>query len=154
MSKIYLCGQITGLSYKDACFGWRAQVHDAVHHLGVECISPMRGKSELSEVRTLSPLGDPDSVMSTAKAINTRDRWDVQRSDIIFCNLLHMDRVSIGSMIEFGWADAFRIPILCCIERNGGNLHEHGMVQDLIGWRCGSLEEGIEVVKRVFRSGL
>ena len=154
MSYLYLCGQITGLGYKDATFGWRAQVYDALKGSGIECISPMRGKTHLLDVKDLSPLGAPDSVESNAKAITTRDRFDIRRPDLLFCNLLGMDRVSIGSMIEFGWADAFRVPILCCIEPDGGNLHEHGIVQDLIGWRRGSLEEGMNVVYNVLKTGL
>lgn len=154
MAKLYLCGQITGLDYKDATFGWRAQVHDALKGSGIECISPMRGKEHLLEIKSLSPLGDPDSVESNAAAITTRDRFDVQRSDLLFCNLLGMDRVSIGSMIEFGWADAFRVPIICCIEPDGKNPHEHGIVQHVIGWRCDSLEEGISVAYNVLKTGL
>lgn len=154
MSTIYLCGPITGSSYEETRYGWRRQIADALKDTDIECISPMRYKDNLHGVRSLSALGDPDSVMSCAKGITTRDRFDVQRSDVIFSNFLGCDRASYGSMIEFGWADAYRTPILCCIEADGSNLHEHGMVQDLIGWRCGSLEEGIDVIRRVLGKGL
>ena len=154
MSKIYLCGQITGLSGQDARYGWRKEVADALADTDIECLSPMRFKDNLMGVSSLSALGDPDSVMSNAKAITTRDRFDVQRSDILFCNVMGMDRISAGSMIEFGWADAFRVPILCCIEPDGTNPHEHAMAQDLIGWRCASLGEGIGVIRKVLGHGL
>lgn len=154
MSKIYLCGQIAGLSYDEARFGWRAEVVNALAGTDIECISPMRHMINQADTDQMSSLGDPTSVMGSARAITERDRFDVRRSDLLFCNLLGMDRHSLGSMIEFGWADAYRIPILCCIEKDGTNPHEHGMVQDLIGWRCGSLQVGILTVSRIFAQGL
>lgn len=152
MSSIYLCGQITGLSGKQARYGWREIVYKALANTDIECLSPMRHKSHLDNVQSLSPLGNPGSVMSCAKGITTRDRFDVMRSDMLFCNLWGMTRASIGCMIEFGWADAFRVPILLIMEEGGE--HEHGMVQDLVGWRCSSLEEGIEVTRRILTPGL
>ena len=154
MSKIYLCGQITGLSHDEARYGWRKTVTDALVDTDIECISPMRFKGELSHVEHFSAIGDPDSVMGSSRGITTRDRFDVQRSDVMFCNILDMDRVSVGCMIEFGWADAYRVPILCVMKDDGTDPHEHSMVQDLIGWRCGSLGEGISTIRKVLGHGL
>lgn len=152
MSLIYLCGQITGLSGHEARSGWRQKVYEALEDTDITCLSPMRHKTHLDHVKTLSEHGDPTSVVSTGKAITTRDRFDVMRADLLFCNLIGMDRVSLGSMIEFGWADASGVPILCCVEP--GNPHDHAMFNELIGWRCSSLEEGIEVCKAILVPGL
>ena len=154
MNTIYLCGAITGLSGKQARYGWRAEVHDALADTDIECISPMRHKDNLMDVSTLSPLGNPELVMSCASGLTARDRFDVARSDVLFCNLLEATQVSSGSMIEFGWADALRIPILCCIEADGSNPNEHAMLQELTDWRCGSTKEGIEVIRHVLGHGL
>lgn len=149
---VYLCGQITGLSYQEARYGWRQQVVEAMADTDAICLSPMRAKAHLSDRTELSKWGDPDSVLSCPRGLTTRDRFDVQRSQVLFANFMHMGKISVGSMIEFGWADALRIPILCCMEE--GNLHEHAMVADLIGWRCTSLEEGIEVLQAVMSEGM
>lgn len=150
---IYLCGQITGLSYDEARFGWREQVMKAFEGSVVQPLSPMRAKAHLAGVRSLSEFGDPASVLSCPRGLTSRDYLDVKRSTLIFCNVLGMERVSVGSMIEFGWANALRIPIVCCIEPEG-NPHDHAMVQELINWRCSSLEEGIEVARAIFSEGL
>jgi nucleoside 2-deoxyribosyltransferase len=152
MKYVYLCGQITGLSYEAARYGWREQVCKAVSGTNICAISPMRAKDSLSQVNELSCWGDPASVLSCPKGLTTRDRYDVERSDIIFANLLGMDRVSVGSMIEFGWADAMRIPILCVMEED--NPHQHAMVLDVVGWQCHTLEEGIAVMKAVLQEGI
>lgn len=149
--RVYLCGQITGLSYQEATYGWRAQVYDGLRDLAT-VLSPMRAKKMLEETQELSCMGDPGHVLNTPRGITARDRMDTQRSTLIFCNLVGMDRVSVGSMIEFGWADAWRVPILCCMEP--GNPHEHAMPLDIISWRCESLDEGIEVARAVLSEGL
>mgnify|MGYP005993650891 CR=1 FL=1 len=46
LARVYMCGQITGASVSEARYGWRQQVHKALSPLGVECISPMRGRFE------------------------------------------------------------------------------------------------------------
>lgn len=152
---LYLCGAITGLSYEEARYGWRKQVVEALAGSEIVPVSPMRWKTHLENVAdrdSLSPLGDPESVLSCSRGLTTRDRFDVKRSHLLFANLLGMDRVSIGSMIEFGWADAWRIPILAIMEH--GNRHEHAMVHELIGWRCHTLEEGITVARAVLTEGI
>ncbi len=151
MKYVYLCGQITGLSYSEARYGWREQVVKELIGTDITPLSPMRAKNHLEAVQELSQWGDPSSVLSCPRGLTTRDRFDVNRSQILFANLLGMDRVSIGSMIEFGWADAQRIPILCVMEQD--NPHQHAMVMDLVGWQCSSLKEGIAVLKAVLMEG-
>lgn len=151
MKYVYLCGQITGLSYEDARYGWRQKFIESVAGTDITPLSPMRAKAHLEHVEELSQWGDPSSVLSCPRGLTTRDRFDVSRSSILFANFLGMDRISLGSMIEFGWADAMRIPILCIMEDD--NPHQHAMSMDLIGWRCRSLEEGIAVVKAVLMEG-
>ena len=115
MDTVYLCGQITGATYDEARYGWRLEVADACQDLPIRFLSPMRGKKHLAGVNSLSPMGDATNPLSTPMAITTRDRLDVMRSTLLFANLLGMGEKSIGCSIEFGWADALRIPIICCI---------------------------------------
>ncbi len=155
-SSIYLCGPITGCTFEEAKHGWRKQVYDALTPLGIICYSPLRHQSrdEMPESNSLSmsPNGAGTDALSTAKGLTQRDRFDTFRSNLIFCNLLGTTQPSIGSMIEFGWADAMRIPIVCCMEE--GNIHHHGMVVTVASWVVPTLEEGIAITKALLNSNL
>ena len=153
---VYLCGRITGASYLDARYGWR---HDVFQEFSddpeIVPLSPMRCKQEpqgAEDAASLSPLGDPTTILSNERGLTTRDRFDVFRSSILFANLLGFDRISAGCMIEFGWADALRIPILCVMEDD--NPHQHAMVRQLTGWRCTTLEQGIDTLRKILSEGL
>jgi nucleoside 2-deoxyribosyltransferase len=153
---VYLCGQITGARFLDAKFGWREIVYEALTPYGITCFSPLRHLNidEVSEDDTasMSPMGAETGVLSTPRGLTERDRFDTFRSDIVFCNLVDIEKISVGSMIELGWADAKRIPVLLCMEP--GNLHEHAMVQALASWIVPTLEEGIQVALDLFNPGL
>ena len=152
MKSMYLCGPITGLSSEEARHGWRAEV--ARELMGVvECLSPMRHYDHLQAVVELSQFGNPQNVLTSPRGLTTRDRFDTMRSDLLFCNLLYAKRVSVGSMLELGWADAARIPILVVMEESG-NLHDHAMVNELTGFRCSTLAEGVEVAKAILTPGV
>ena len=69
------------------------------------------------------------------------------RCDMVLMNLLGATKVSIGSMIELGWADAFRKPVVLVIEE--GNCHMHAIVQEIAGFIVPTLDQGIEVVKSI-----
>ncbi len=147
---VYLCGPISNISYAESV-DWRQQFTDILSPHGIETLSPMRGKGYLKDVQSLSQLGY-GSTMSNAHSITTRDRFDTVRADMIVSNLLGAEKVSIGSMIEFGWADLSRVPVLLIME-NEGNPHEHGMVTDIAGWRVDTVEEAIHVIKGVLIGG-
>lgn len=149
MSQIYLCGPITGCTFWEAKYGWRMEVFNALIEEGISCLSPMRHLSEdqISEMdhNSMSPDGASVCALSTPRGLTERDRFDTLRSDIIFCNLLGAKQISAGSMIELGWADAHRIPVLVCMEED--NIHNHAMVNALASWIVPTLEEGITVTK-------
>ena len=102
---------------------------------------------------SMHPLGSGLNVLSTPRGITERDRFDTLRSDLIFCNLLGTNKISAGSMIEFGWADALRIPIILCMEEEG-NVHDHAMVRAMASWIVPTLEEGIMVARAVLTPGI
>ena len=56
--------------------------------------------------------------------------------------------ISIGTMIEYGWADAFRKPIITVME-NEGNVHDHNFVKELSGFVVEELDEGIFIAKSI-----
>ena len=146
VGKVYLAGPITGLDYAGAT-DWRETSTKALHP--IEALSPMRYKAYLAAYgKLLASYGDTGvkHPLSTDKGITTRDRWDVQRCDIVLMNFLGAKTVSIGTCIEIGWADAHRKPIVMLIEEEG-NIHEHGMVNSIAAYRATTLESGIDIVK-------
>ena len=144
MKTVYLAGPITGLNYKGAV-DWRQHAITDLKKAGIKGLSPMRGKDYLLDAGTLTATGYDDKVLSSAKGITTRDRFDCQRCDVMLLNLLGATRVSIGSMIEIGWADSVGTPIVLAIEE--GNPHIHAMVNHICGFVVPSLEEALTTVK-------
>ena len=113
--------------------------------MGVTGLSPMRAKKYLGKETSLkdSYASHP---LSTPKGIVTRDRWDATRADIVLVNVLGATRVSIGTMMELGWADAYRVPIVLVME-SSGNPHDHGMVREVAGFVVPTLDEALAIVK-------
>ncbi len=136
--RVYLAGPMTGLTYSEAA-DWRAY---ATAHLspGIVGVSPMRGEPKQSPC-----------FLGKNKAIMTRDRWDVQCADAVLMNLLGASRVSVGTMIEVGWADAHRVPLV--VVREPTNLHVHAMLDEAAGWTVETLDEGLDIIKLLFWKG-
>jgi nucleoside 2-deoxyribosyltransferase len=145
---IYLAGPITGLSYGEARHGWREEFAGMMNE-HIFTASPMRGKEELSGVKCLT--GDPDafkgSNIALPKSIVCRDRNDVYTCDVMVACFLGSERVSIGTCIEFGWADAFRKPIVMIAEDD--DPHRHLMVDTMAGYILGSLEDAAVIVNHL-----
>lgn len=152
MKTVYLAGPIAGHSYLGAT-EWRDNVIADLAAVGIKGLSPMRAKDYLKNVESdvgfsatceeygaLSPLSGPRGIM-------TRDRFDATRCDVLLVNLIGAQKVSVGTVMEIAWADLVRTPIVVAMEP--GNPHEHAMVNEAIGFRCGSLDEALHVVKAI-----
>jgi nucleoside 2-deoxyribosyltransferase len=153
--RVYLAGPVTGLHY-DGAQDWRDKAQDALALAGVKAFSPLRSKQYLRAVgelqATAEGYGDL-SAMSTPRGIMTRDRFDATRADALLVNLLGATRVSIGTCMEIAWADLARIPVVVAIEP-AGNVHEHDMINEATGYRVGSIDAGIEIIKAMADNGI
>lgn len=149
--KVYLAGAISGLTY-DEGQDWRHEAVELLAAHGIVGFSPLRAKDYLKNHGVLEQSyyikNQPCATLSTDRGIITRDRWDVSSADAVLFNLLGAKRVSIGTCIEMGWADAWRKPTVFVLEPEG-NVHEHPMVREVTGFRVSSLEEGIQVLVRI-----
>jgi len=144
---VYLAGPITGLTYGE-CTDWRQCAIADLAASGIVGISPMRCKEFLAKVGVIHG-GDHGDHLGIARPSGyiTRDRFDVQRCDVVLINLLGAKTVSIGTMVEIGWADACRKPIVLVIEP--GNVHHHGFVDYLTHYKVETLQDGLTVVKAI-----
>lgn len=145
MKSVYLAGPISGLNYIGATT-WRDVAVKQLAKHSIEGLSPMRAKDYLSGIEDLDKNCleyGAINVMSSPKGITTRDRWDTQRCDIVLANFLKAERISIGTLLELGWADSVRTPIIAVMEK--GNVHEHAMVDQIISFKVETLEEALNI---------
>lgn len=145
---VYLSGPISGLTYAGA-EDWRAGFAARLRDIGINGVSPLRGNAPTVLGGTISAHGRDfanKSPLLTPKAITDRDRFDATRCDLMLVNLLDAPRVSIGTMIEIGWADAHRIPILLVAPEQAGHPHDHLMVNEIASFRVSSLDDAIDVL--------
>lgn len=143
---VYLAGPITGLTYDEAQ-DWRAGVRSELWDAGIEAFSPLRVKHYLREHGVLEDQYQGINALSDGRGIIARDRNDVRRRDMVLANLVGAERVSIGTVMEIAWADAFRTPVVIAMEPE--NVHQHAMVVESVGFIVPTLEEAIEIVKAV-----
>jgi nucleoside 2-deoxyribosyltransferase len=141
---LYLAGPLTGASYGDA-LDWRKYVESKLP-ADVIAFSALRGKAYVTKERVLKDTY-PEHLLSTPKGTITRDRYDVSRCDALFVNFLNSDRVSIGTIMEMAWADAWRIPIILAMEAR--NIHDHAFVRQVAGFITGDLDEAIQTAADV-----
>lgn len=146
MPKVYLAGPIADLSYREAT-DWRADVKKSLEAWGIHALSPMRNHEHLTTVQRLSktePQGGDILPTRTSKGIMSRDFYDVRTCDLVLVNLIGAQRISIGTTMEIAWAYQNRTPIVAAIEVEKTNIHEHGMLNEAIDFRCRDLQEALD----------
>ncbi len=162
---IYLAGPITGMNHDDARYGWRKEFANMIEEAGrigayrtdhIYCSSPMRGKEFLKNMGVLGSNQSQfsDHAMATSSGITTRDRNDVKTCDLMLaCFLESGGRLSGGTFIEYGWADAWRKPIIVVGAKDDPNVF-HLMAEDIRGYHVETLEEALPIIIRLLTPGL
>ena len=152
---IYLAGPISGLTYNEAT-EWRITTKKALEPYGIKCLSPLRAAVHLRnheglltdcEIIEGTVEGYAALAMSTPKGVVERDKYDCMNCDVLIVNLSNAKKVSIGTMVEIGWANMNRIPIILIME--DGNIHDHAFVRESVSFRPDSIEEAIEIAKAI-----
>jgi nucleoside 2-deoxyribosyltransferase len=154
MKQVYLAGPITGLTF-EGCTDWRDYAIASLADNAIKGLSPMRAKEFLKHLGPLPALKNSKEdyeyaqygCLASSRGIMTRDRFDATRCDVLLVNLLGAERVSIGTVMEIAWADLRRTPIVAVMEE--GNVHEHGMINEAIGFRVTTLDEALNIIKSI-----
>jgi len=102
----------------------------------------MRGKKYLANEVSIKDSYE-EHPLSCQKGITCRDRMDVRRCDMVLVNLLEISKVSIGSVMELAWADAWRKPIIVVMEKE--NIHSHSMLREVSGFIVSDLNEAVDL---------
>ena len=155
--RCYLAGPITGLSYGEAV-DWREDFSARISDMTggrVECVSPLRGKSFLKKYDKIADSYPGEDVMASGAHITARDRYDCKSADAVVFNMLGAQRVSVGTMIEAGWADDGVKPRILVMENNGidRNVHEHSMLRHCTNFHVTNLDDAALVIARIFVPG-
>jgi nucleoside 2-deoxyribosyltransferase len=145
---VYLSGPITGLTY-DASQDWRDYVAKNLPQ-EIRSLSPLRAvRDALGHAGALSSSVEGSHPLASARGLTVADRFDCMRADVVLVNFLGCEgRVSIGTCMELGWADAARIPIILVME-SSGNVHDHAMVREVSGFRVETLDAGMDLLESI-----
>lgn len=146
---VYLAGSITGTT-PSGDRDWRSFCRERLAP-EIDTLSPLRQRFEtIDEAGELS-CEERLRLMQHGRSIAARDRSDVRRCDLLIVNLLGTTRVSIGSVGEIFWADAYRKPVI--IVREQRNVHVHAMLDALVGWIFEDLSEAIATARSLLLAG-
>jgi nucleoside 2-deoxyribosyltransferase len=150
-AKIYLAGPIAGLTATEAN-DWRKYAENVLKSYGLEGLSPLRAKVEqLPQGEALTNQGYEHHPLTSQKGIVTRDRNDVRTCDAVIFNLVGVNKLSLGSAVEFGWADAFRKPIIAILDpADTSNPFCHAFVKELSGFIVPTLDQALAVAAAIF----
>lgn len=152
---VYLAGPISGLTYDEAT-KWRDHVTNELGRFGIKCLSPLRAAIHLRHADGL--LGDCEiqagtkpavEAMSTPRGVVTRDKFDATRCSVLLVNLLGAKKVSIGTCVEVGWANANDIPIVLVMEK--GNCHDHAFVRESANFITESIDDAAYIIKAILK---
>lgn len=141
---LYLAGPIGGTSYHE-CTEWREEVSRMLPS-HIQPISPMRGK-EFLKAETCIDANTYTNPLATPLGLTSRDRFDVFRCDAVLFNLLD-ERISIGSLIEIGWADANRKPMVM-VTLPDSQYAKHPMIKMMVPYIVSSLDVGVQIISKV-----
>jgi nucleoside 2-deoxyribosyltransferase len=137
---VYLAGPISGTTNSETT-SWREEFGSLLKS-DIRCLSPLRDQTDSTPDYPLTM-----EKIRHGKSSVARDRMDILRCDLVVANFIGAKRVSIGSVGEIFWADAYRKPILLIMEDDAAeNPHFHLFILELASWRFASLAEAARKV--------
>ena len=157
MSKVYLSGPITGLTYKQARFGWRSEVGEALASSGIGVLSPMRHEGHLAElaqkkIKADMPEPEYNHFFSQPKMIVAKDFLDIDMCDIMLTNFLGAKKVSQGTIAEMGYAYGKDKTIITVMEK--GNPHDSVFVKEMSAAVLDNMGDAVDVIKSLLSEGV
>ena len=142
---VYLAGPISGNNSESAS-GWRELVKRRLNS-AVSCIDPLRDDPDYS-------IGQPCSGGETglrdlihSQQMLARDRWDISHCSLLLANFCGATAISVGTVGELFWADAFRKLIV--IVREAGNPHDVPFLNAITPWIYQDLSQAIQKINRL-----
>ena len=152
MSKtVYLSGPITGETYHDARYGWRA-AFAALLPADIKVLSPMRHEGHLAEIKGPLQHAYPTHLFSHGKMIVAKDLLDIDVCDIMLVCVKGAKTISRGTLVEIGYARAKGKTIVTIMEK--GNVHDYPFVTELSCAVVEDLETAAAIVASLLSEGI
>jgi hypothetical protein len=145
--KIYLTGPVTGVA-ESAQSTWRDKLRLSVEP-AVRLIDPLADGAIRSPLYRRAAATSMPSMQAFGALTIARNKEAIQSCDMLFANLSGCRTVSLGSVGEIFWADAYRKPILI-IREALENPHDHLLLNQVATWMFFNLDEGIRQVRTFF----
>jgi len=149
MQLVYLSGRIDGLTL-DVCGGWRKTAKNLLYP-DVGVLNPLRGKElppgPLNNGAIVGKFGCSD------KEIVTRDILDIKRCDAMLLYLVDAGNLSVGTLVELGYAAALHKPIFTVIDDSVRNPFNNRWIRELSTMRFSDLNLAIKTIKFTFSTG-
>lgn len=145
--KVYLAGPIKGKTIEESS-RWREDMEERLDDLGVVTYNPLKfiPKEAISPETILSDAPGIEGVIHTKDSIYKRDFYNMKDSTIVLANLLGAGQVSIGTMVELGWASWKGLPIIVVMEKEG-NPHQHVFVSGAASFLVDNLDDAVEIIR-------
>lgn len=137
--KLYLSHPISGLT-PDESFAYFDMMIDRLG-LVFNVLNPLAGKGDTFRGAP-GWTGVEQHPVTKQHAIFARDLWAVSTSDFVFVDLTWSKIVSIGCVMELGWAAMLHKHTVLAL--NHGNMHEHAFVLEAATVRFESADEAVE----------
>ena len=97
--RVYLAGPITGYSWAKAS-RWRKTAKKFLEKHGILVFDPLEGTPKRNAIIRSEDYSNQELI-----AILQRDFEAVKRADVVIFNFSYAKKPSVGSLIEFGWAE-------------------------------------------------
>jgi hypothetical protein len=144
--KIYLTAPVTGVT--DTQGTWREKMRSSVEPQ-VRLLDPLASGMVRTPLYRIPGSTLIPSMQEFGALTIARNKEAIQSCDMLVANLLGAHVVSLGSVGEIFWADAFKKPIL--IVRDAlGNPHDHLLLNQIATWTVFDLDGAIRQIRTFF----
>jgi hypothetical protein len=142
--RVYLSGPVTDKSIPDLS-AWRDQV---ATQLGTSwaVYDPTKGPVVTQRLSGVTGATRRPEFKGFAHDMVARNRVALSNCDLVIANLIGAKEVSIGTVGELFWADAFHRPIIL-LRETSGNRHDHLMINEIATWIVQTVPEAIDLAR-------
>ena len=135
---VYLAGPIMGRTKTEAN-SWRHEVAEKLADHGIVGISPLRCEPLIGERYGVSQ----DPLFGTPRAIGAKNRFDVRAADLTLAYLPENQPLSLGTLGEIFWADAYGKQVI--LVTTDQKLLDHPVLDAAVDWKLSSLDDAVDV---------
>lgn len=146
--KIYCARPFTGCTYKHVDQYYNI-LYKYLHPMGYSMLYSMMCKDggELDKKNKFTPKSLGSSAFATNHAIVERDKWLINKADVVLVDLSATKRVSIGSMMELAWATYINKHTIVVMEKD--NIHQHAFVAESADVITQTLDEALKYLEQL-----